>query len=183
MPMLPLAEAAQQLGLTTEALRKRINRGTIVGRKRRGQWYVELDTVPSGRPDVGGQTAGQAATDQEPHTAGHVGVDMAGQRPDSAPEPGHTSGNGAALQTMARAQELAALTEAITAPWRRRLEEQAEELGRVRERLAVAEARLAELETPAPIPTSATNGSAAPAQEPERRVSWWRRLLWGTAPA
>jgi hypothetical protein len=48
----PLAEAAAQLGLTTEALRQRLKRGkSLRGVKRAGEWYVLLDgTPPDARP-------------------------------------------------------------------------------------------------------------------------------------
>ena len=40
----PLAAAAAQLGITPEALRKRLQRGTVDGCKRDGEWYVRLDS-------------------------------------------------------------------------------------------------------------------------------------------
>jgi len=56
---LSLVDAAERLGLTTEALRKRIQRGSVPGHKRDGQWYATLppQAPPSSRPDVAGQTA------------------------------------------------------------------------------------------------------------------------------
>lgn len=48
----PLAEAAQRLGLSTEAVRKRLERGTLSGVKRGRAWYVLMPDEPSGhRPD------------------------------------------------------------------------------------------------------------------------------------
>jgi hypothetical protein len=48
----PLAEAAETLGLTTETLRQRLKRGkTLCGTKRPDGWYVLLDhTQLAGRP-------------------------------------------------------------------------------------------------------------------------------------
>jgi hypothetical protein len=56
------AVAAERLGLTPDAIRARIRRGTLVGEKRDGQWFVELPdqhygdaapTAPTGtRPDT-----------------------------------------------------------------------------------------------------------------------------------
>jgi hypothetical protein len=56
---IPIAEAAALLDLSQEAVRKRINRGTLAGYKRDGGWYVVLapGDLPSGRPD--GRTAGR----------------------------------------------------------------------------------------------------------------------------
>lgn len=39
---LALSEAARILGITPEAIRKRIQRGDMVGEKRGGRWYVRL---------------------------------------------------------------------------------------------------------------------------------------------
>lgn len=44
-------EAAATLGITVNAVRQRIKRGTITGEKRGGVWYVSLSTVDSGRTD------------------------------------------------------------------------------------------------------------------------------------
>jgi len=50
-------EAAQALGISLDALRKRIARGTIEATKEAGHWYVQ---GPHNQPDV----APQAAQDQ-----------------------------------------------------------------------------------------------------------------------
>ena len=42
---LPLVDAARQLGISRDALRKRLDRGTLRGTKRRGTWYVYLDAA------------------------------------------------------------------------------------------------------------------------------------------
>jgi hypothetical protein len=59
----PLAEAAEALGLTTETLRQRLKRGkTLCGTKRPDGWYVLLDhTQLAGRP-----VAQPAATSHDP---------------------------------------------------------------------------------------------------------------------
>src|SRR5215211_4683040 len=123
--MLPLAEAAVRAGVTPEALRKRIQRGTVVGRKRQGQWYVAFGDAPTVQGDavrmasaVGGQVAGRSSGDQEEHPSGQVAVDEAGQPSGQPEESGHAS-----LQSLARAQEMAAYTERLLEPWRRRVEE------------------------------------------------------------
>jgi DNA repair exonuclease SbcCD ATPase subunit len=48
--------------------------------------------------------------------------------------------SGAAIQAIARAREMAAYTEELLGPWRRRLEEQAEEIGTLRAELRQAQA-------------------------------------------
>lgn len=52
---IPLVDAAAILGLSTEATRKRIQRGTLAGLKIDGAWFVErlsLPDGPIGRPDM-----------------------------------------------------------------------------------------------------------------------------------
>jgi hypothetical protein len=48
---LPITEASALLGLSAEALRKRLNRGTLDGYKQDGAWFVVLPTrdAPSGQ--------------------------------------------------------------------------------------------------------------------------------------
>jgi hypothetical protein len=43
--MVPLIEAAQRLGVSVDAIRRRIRRGTITAEKREDRWFVE---VPDG---------------------------------------------------------------------------------------------------------------------------------------
>ncbi len=54
--LLDIIEAAEQLGTTPAALRKRIERGRLRGRKIRGRWFVELSSlqdVPTPKVDSG----------------------------------------------------------------------------------------------------------------------------------
>ena len=51
-----IAEAAELLGLSQEAVRKRIQRGTLAGMKEGGHWFVLMDRQDvrtSGRQDDG----------------------------------------------------------------------------------------------------------------------------------
>ena len=48
--MLPLTEAAVRLGITYDAARRRLNRGTLHGEKRGDRWFVAVPT-PNIRPD------------------------------------------------------------------------------------------------------------------------------------
>lgn len=70
---LPVAEAAKRLGISNDALRKRIKRGSVDAQQDgAGQWWVLLpaDATRTGgdgtgqRPDAGGDASGQA--DQAP---------------------------------------------------------------------------------------------------------------------
>ncbi len=75
--LVPLGEAAERLDLSTEAVRKRIQRGTLVGEKVAGAWFVRADQLPpapaslpsSGRPDVPVETASGRQDGADP-TAG-----------------------------------------------------------------------------------------------------------------
>ncbi len=51
MAAVPIQEAAQRLGLSVVAVRKRAQRGTLTGYKRDGIWYIEMDDgQPTGPP-------------------------------------------------------------------------------------------------------------------------------------
>jgi len=60
-------EAAQALGISLDALRKRIARGTIEATKESGHWYVqEPDNRPAAdRPPTGNQPDASPQTDQD----------------------------------------------------------------------------------------------------------------------
>jgi hypothetical protein len=71
-----LSDAAALLGLSTEATRKRIQRGTLAGLKIDGAWFVEQSSLPdspdvrptmhSRHPDAGNHTAGRHLDDDGP---------------------------------------------------------------------------------------------------------------------
>lgn len=51
---IPLVDAARIMGTTPAALRKRLQRGSVPGYKRAGQWFVLVDSVlPTGSPRAG----------------------------------------------------------------------------------------------------------------------------------
>jgi hypothetical protein len=52
--LLPLAEAAQRLGIAYDTARKRLKAGTLEGSRRGGRWYVRL---PRSGPDSGPRKA------------------------------------------------------------------------------------------------------------------------------
>ncbi len=53
MAAVPIQEAAQRLGLSVVAVRKRAQRGTLTGFKRDGIWYIEMDDGQSTGPPMG----------------------------------------------------------------------------------------------------------------------------------
>jgi hypothetical protein len=117
MPDLPLVEAAGRLGLTTEALRKRIQRGSAPGYKRDGQWFASVSEAPAPGsdelPSAPEQTVGVArrVAGQDPETSSHA----AGQAMGAA---GHVAGQAAAANGAAAAPDAAAVVGEV-----RRLEE------------------------------------------------------------
>jgi excisionase family DNA binding protein len=56
MERVTIAEAAKQLGVTQEAIRQRIRRGTIESHKDEGKTYVYIDEAPKVEPPVSPNT-------------------------------------------------------------------------------------------------------------------------------
>jgi len=54
-----IGTAATRMGITPEAVRKRIARGTLPATKQEGRWYVTLGTSNGYHPQDTGQDAGQ----------------------------------------------------------------------------------------------------------------------------
>jgi DNA-binding Lrp family transcriptional regulator len=153
--VLPIAEAAEELGVSPEALRKRITRRSIKGYKRGRHWYVELDTAS-------GPAAG--ASGPRPDTTSQLHPDASGQPGPSWPE----------LVTSLREQN-AALTTENGRLWAE-LDNRTEEIRRRDHIIAALAQRTPEL--PAPIATSVP---APPEPSPpvavSPRRSWWHRLF------
>lgn len=164
---LPVKDAAPRFGLTLDQLRRRLRRGEVRGRRvptpTGHSWLVWIG-IETDVSDIGHQVSGDGRPLAD---GGHAATD-GGRRPsDTAPPPAATEG----LATV-RAQEMAAYSERLLAPYVRRIEEQAERIGHLEERCATLQARLAD----ATSANGRTHESAAP--EWERR-SWWQRLVWG----
>jgi len=64
--MIPLAEAAELIGIHYDTARKRLHSGTLIGERRGGRWYVyvsksavtadiEPETLPDGKPEDSGR--------------------------------------------------------------------------------------------------------------------------------
>src|SRR3712207_3372494 len=66
-----LREASARLGLSPEAIRKRITRGTLRGHKRSRQWFVTLDADARGyRPDDSSWTSGRQSSGRDRRASG-----------------------------------------------------------------------------------------------------------------
>ncbi len=72
-----IAEAARVLGLSTDAVRKRLQRGTIPGEKIGETWrvFLEVDASPVDRPDVSTQRPDRDRTRPEPDRTATAGPD------------------------------------------------------------------------------------------------------------
>jgi hypothetical protein len=132
-----IPEAARRLGLSKSAVRRRLQSGQLEGRQeQRPQGHVWLIALPQGSPNGGSNGAIHTAA-QGPAPAGTFrevpgGADTSRQVPREVPAGAAAGGAGTALQ---RAQEMAAYSEALLAPYVRRIEEQAERLGRLENEL------------------------------------------------
>jgi len=148
-----VVDAAVVLGVSTDAVRKRIRRGQLTAQKVGAQWFVVLDEHPVPRQD---RTESTLGTRQD--------------KPVSRPETGQDrTGQPVAISGAAQAQ-LVAIRDEWLAPLVAQITEQAETIGRLtaeRDALQVRlSARDVEQEHP-PTPEST---------DPETGVqrAWWR---------
>jgi hypothetical protein len=206
----PVKDAAERLGLTVDQARRRLRSGQLRGRQVAvAQGYVWEVWLPDDTPALGGTGSPDMEThdraeDELPGAAVNGSLngavhqtsdarraasDGVHQTPDARRQTADGTPGGASVELVAsqRAREMAEYTEALLQPWRRRVEEQAEELGRVKNEMehlqAERDAARAELEQVQAQLTEATAPKApepesAPPPEPEPR-RWWQRLLWG----
>jgi hypothetical protein len=199
MPDLPLVEAAGVLRVTTEALRKRIQRGTAPGYKRDGQWFASLPEVTAPVSDMSVKASGQA-TDVAGHVAGQgpeassrasgQATDVAGRATDlNGVAAGHDAA--AAVGEVRRLEELVVFLRDELAERRREFHEEQEARRREVQQLHTLLAQAQQRALPAPeawVP-GAENGIVAPtpAEEPPgeevavagapmapARRPWWR---------
>jgi hypothetical protein len=164
---LPAHEAARRLGITTEAIRKRIARGSLEGWRRGRRWFVVI-------PD----DAGPADETPRPDATAHPTSDVR-SRPDTPPDAtahDRTPDGGPAGQSGDR-EELALLRE-VVGVLRDELEARRREVQQLHTLLAQAQTRISAL--PAPIdatefvPEAAPTAEPAPAPPPADRRPWWR---------
>ena len=77
--MIDIGTAAVRMGVTPEAVRKRISRGTISATKQDGRWYIVLDGVQAAVQDMS-STSGVGRPVQD--TVRYTGQDVQDNRPD-----------------------------------------------------------------------------------------------------
>ena len=192
---LTIAQAAALLGVHPNTLRKRIRKGTLPALMVDGPTGREY-RIPASAV-AAPSTESHTETPPAPPPRQTDPSTESGLEADSQVDTGDNTEVGTTLQTFARAREMALYTEQLLAPYVRRLEEQAEEIGRLRAELRQAQARVAEAETVAaavaelvaeelPAVTSpeihqasqAGPRDAEVAQEPaaRERRPWWR--IW-----
>jgi excisionase family DNA binding protein len=176
-----ITRAAELLGVHPNTLRKRIKKGTLAAHLVEGptgqEYRIPISALgpPAGEPTPAASPSQAApstvSTSQgytESHSEPHTVVDTA--------ENDATIG-ATAMQTLARAREMAAYTEQLLAPYVGRIEAQAEEIGRLRAELGHARERAereaAEREALACELHAARSASASPTT-PEGNRPWWR---------
>src|ERR671921_1326305 len=175
--MVTVPDAANLLGLTSEAVRSRVKRGTLPSRRIAGTVYVLLDGPdPSSDPPIALSTTPPGAPPRDPSTGPS---DSQPRNPPTAP-----SGDRAELED--HVETLKDEVQHLRAEMLRREETHAEEIRRRDHLLAAALERIPrELEAPtggrdAPDRVSEDEASTeTPARdtgEPRRR-SWWREFF------
>jgi hypothetical protein len=194
-----IPEAARRLGLSKSAVRRRLQSGQLTGRREdRPQGHVWLIALSTGGSN--GHTNGVVHAPEDlpagAETSRHVPAGAGTSRQGPAGAAGRSLGT--ALQ---RAQEMAAYSEALLAPYVQKIEAQAERIGRLEERAAHLQAERdaarAELEQArlqlseraeaiAPeVPPPPESAPAPPAPESASAGAdrpWWRRAwAWVTA--
>jgi hypothetical protein len=164
---LPAHEAARRLGITTEAIRKRIARGSLEGWRRGRRWFVVI-------PDVTGPEDETPRPDATAHPAPAVR-----SRPDTPPDAtAHDrTPNESQPDQGTDGGELALLRE-VVGVLRDELEARRREVQQLHTLLAQAQARIGAL--PAPTEPSGPLEDASPLADPDPvppaadRRPWWR---------
>lgn len=64
MRTVPIHEAAEYLGISVVAVRKRAQRGSLAGEKRDGVWYIEIEDGPPTGPPTGSPQVDSAHEDE-----------------------------------------------------------------------------------------------------------------------
>ncbi|MDP9357723.1 MAG: sigma-70 region 4 domain-containing protein [Chloroflexota bacterium] len=160
----PIEEAAARLGITVNAVRQRIKRGTVEGYKTPAGWVVVVEQP----------TTDQGPTDRPTRSADHT-TRPTSQRPTTTDQAGNV--------------DLAPLA-AVIADLTRENRQLAEAAAIWQVRAVQAEERLKQLtagdDTPADAPSAAQEPQhgahpveTAPDASPSWWASWWRRLTGG----
>ncbi|MDP9371944.1 MAG: sigma-70 region 4 domain-containing protein [Chloroflexota bacterium] len=196
----PIAEAARLLGLSQEAVRKRLQRATLPGYKQDEHWYVLLDglhpaagyrqdTDPAGwqddRPDDGRTPAGRQ--DTAPIEASYRVTPAEIEQAVARTSAQYMGDLRAVLAEVGKVYEgRIAATEAASAAKDETIAAQRDALAELRRRAAAAErerdelrARLSTIVEPAPTPPAALGGAAGAHRgedTPRRPTGLWERL-------
>jgi hypothetical protein len=160
-PPVPLADAARTLGCSRDALRKRFDRGSLRGVKRRGQWYVYLDAADATVDAIPDATWTPSAGRVDAFVDAMMdGADARWTPPDATPD------TSAALLEEVRHQR--DQLEATVADLRARLDGSEQAQAELRRLLALAlQTRALPEPRGEPLPTDGTGSRP-----------WWAALLW-----
>ena len=140
MERLPLPEAARRLGLSSVAVRKRAQRGTLAAEKVDGQWFVVLPVPPSETSHglSNGRAARTAQMDGQPvPSANGQAVQVDGPTLDSAAVAELGTIAREALAQLARERDVRSQAEQAAAMWQERAHNLEGEIGRLQELLAL----------------------------------------------
>jgi hypothetical protein len=151
--LLPLAAASLELGVPAATLRKRVKAGTVRGERRQTPqgflWYVEVADEPAAsNGHVSGSVNGRtgaipSGTQTDTHLVDRADdqpVDQMDDQMGDQPGPRTVDRPVEAPPATQRARDMAEYSERLLAPYVRRLEEQAERIGRLEERAEHLEA-------------------------------------------
>ena len=154
-PGATIAQAALALGVSREAIRQRLRRGTLPATKVNGQWFIHLDQL--NRP-------GTAEPTPEPTPTGDA-------RPTNPPD---GSGDGVAYARLVDhlEKEIGFLREEL----QRKDELLRSEQDTRRREVSELHILLQRAQAQLPIPAIAPHHDTTPAHEPRRRHWWWP---WG----
>ncbi len=166
---LTVSEAADELGISAEAVRSRLKRGTLRSTKEGGTVYVLLPTPVDDEQTETGRDQSNARTSPEHDQAD----DQTGTRPDPREELVESLLDQVAYMRDQLAEEREARRRADTI------------IAQLTQANAVLAGRVPEIEAPSPrdAPETASEGESgteAPAratEEPRGRASWWRRFF------
>jgi hypothetical protein len=169
-PPVPLVDAARTLGCSRDAVRKRLDRGSLRGVKRHGQWYVYLDAADA-TVDASSDAAWTPSTGRVDAFVDAIldGADARWTPPDATPDT-----SDAVLAEVCRQRDQ---LEATVADLRGRLDTAEAHLTAAEQAQAELRRLLAAAlqQRALPAPRDAEDPSSHRANLPR---PWWARLAW-----